>query len=161
MRAEKAKKRKADRKGGRTQGNENRKRYGNPRVGKSGWKGSSAVAGKPASSSSASHKGYGGYKGSKQYSRPFCGDQWEDYPSAWYDDPPNQVWYNRTKNETWYHWGYDPSNPYHQAFPKRDAYASTRPAFIPPSPWADMGGPNAHEQQHPWANFGGARSSYR
>ena len=143
-RAERARKRKADRKGGGTKGNGNRKGYGDPRVGKSGWKGSSAVAGKPASSSSASHKGYGGYTGNEQYSQAFDGDNWEAspqaQPSGMYVDPPNRVWHDKAKNQTSYHWGFDPSNQQHRDYPKRDPYKLTRPDYTPPNPWAEMGG---------------------
>ena len=82
------------------------------------------------------------------------GDQWEEIspPSAWSHDPPNKAWYNSAKNETWSQWGYDASNPQHQAWTKRGPYASTRPAEYTSRPCADMGGPNAPPlpYNHPW-----------
>ena len=123
----------------------NPKGYENPCVGKSGDKGSSVVAGKPASSSSASHIGYGGYPGNEQDSQAFDGDTWDAShqakPSGMGGDKPNWVWHDKAKNQKHYHFGFDPSNPEHQQHPKRNPYSPTRTGNSPTNPW-------------PWANMG-------
>ena len=102
-RAEKNRKGKAERKGEKSQGKGNQKGYGDPRASKSGWKGSSAVAENPASSSSASHIGYGGYPGNEQDSQAFDGGTWDAShqakPSGMGGDKPYQVWHDKAKNQ--------------------------------------------------------------
>ena len=132
-RADNRRQRKADKKGGETRGNGSQQGYGGPRVGKSGGKGSSAVAGKTASSSSASHKGKGWYTGYDHDVNTFDGDKWE----ASHQAQPSGVCVN---GQTHQHYGYDPSNQAHRNAPKRDPYEHTRGDSSLTNPWAGFGG---------------------
>ena len=102
-RIERYKKKIAEKNGERSQGKENRNVSGDPRVSKSGWKDSSAVAEKPAFSSSASHIGYGGYPGNEQDSQAFDGYTWDALyqakPSGMGGDKPYRVWHDKAKNQ--------------------------------------------------------------
>ena len=100
------------------------------------------VAEKPASSSSASHIGYGGYPGNEQDSQAFDGYTWDAShqakPSGMGGDKPYRVWHDKAKNQSFYQYGYDSSNPQHQQHPKRNPYNPTGTGNSLPNPWEKM-----------------------
>ena len=103
-----------------------------PRVGNTSGKGTSAVAGAHASSSSGCQKGNRRKTRTKVYFQGHYGDMWHStnqaQPSGSSGDPATRTYYDTRAHETNLHRRYDGGNPEHRNIKKANADGMFKPA---------------------------------